>query len=122
MSAPPLDLVNNLLLFVSLLFAVCVACELLKDDMKILYQGVILLVDSALLLVTGWYFYTGIADGASTVTDPYYAIILATFGGLCIVLFIFIWLPRVLSPYKMGADYPAVGRKPARPREPGGWE
>jgi hypothetical protein len=38
----------------AIMFTACIACEFIKDDMKLLYQGVILLVNGAIGLVVGW--------------------------------------------------------------------
>jgi hypothetical protein len=125
----PLDLYNNLLLFSALLFGVCIACEWLKDDMKIIYQFVILFFGCApILLLLGWYLYMGIDNAGTTFTDGYLAAVLSFFGGI-LALLAFIKLlykpgdkPGVaVQSFGEGADYPTPPRAPQRPRKPGGF-
>lgn len=124
----PLDFYNQLLLFAALLFIVCIACEWLKDDMKIVYQFVILLFDSAIILLLGIYLYLGVDNAGTTFTDSYMAAVLFFFGGILGFLAIVKLLYKpgdqpgvALEPYGVGADYPAPPRNPQKPKMPGGF-
>ncbi len=121
-SVPPLDLVTSFLSFAVLLFLAFIACEWLKDDMKIIYQFIILIFDGAILLLLGVYLYLGIDNSGSTYTDPYFAAVLFFFGGILALLSFVKLLYRpgdqpgvALQPYGQGSEFPARHRKPERP-------
>jgi hypothetical protein len=113
---------NACLVFMAIMFTACIACEFIKDDMKLLYQGVILLVNGAIGLVVGWsLFADNILYGSSTLSYDPLGWIVSTFGALCGVLLFVIWLPRALKPLRGGSDFSHdTPRRPMRPREPGG--
>jgi len=114
---------NTVLLFMGILFASNIACEWIKDDMKYLYQGVALLIDAALGLIMGWELFTENVwlGGIGSMQFPPLGFVIAGFGALCFVLFVFKWLPMVVKPYeKAGGDYPLSPRSPKKPMQPGG--
>lgn len=116
------DTVNTLMMFAGVLFCAAIACEWLKDDMKYLFQGVALLIDSALMIMLGLELFTQniVTDSGSTMQfDPLGAILLG-FGALCFILMAARWLPLLLKPYEGGADTPVSPRAPKRPMRPGG--
>jgi peptidoglycan/LPS O-acetylase OafA/YrhL len=125
----PLEYYNQLLLFSALLFIVCIACEWLKDDMKIIYQFVILFFAVApITILLGIYLYTGVDNAGTTFTDPYMAPVLFFFGGVLALLAIIKLLYKpgdkpgvVVQSFGVGADYPAAPRNPQQPRKPGGF-
>ena len=112
---------NACLIFMGILFTACIACEFLKDDMKLLYQGVILLVNGAMGIVVGWaMFGENVLYGTTAISYDPVGWIISSFGALCGILLFVIWLPRAFKPYRGGADFQDAPRRPQRPREPGG--
>lgn len=120
MTAPPLDLVETLLILAGILFSIIVACEWLRDDMRYVYQGVLLLVTGAICLVSGYSFFTGVTSGADTIILEPIGGVLGFFGGMCALLVLIVWLPKILAPYSGRSD-PSISQHPQqRPRGPGG--
>jgi len=113
------------------LFAACIACEWLKDDMKYLYQGAMLLAISAMCFIFGWGLFSDTIQYGNLGTVHFEPLgwVLIFFGAASFVLFILAWLPKIIAPYNISVPgfpkpkiaplhaqqanlHPQYGRKP----------
>jgi hypothetical protein len=116
------DTLNYIMVFMALMFACCIACEWLKDDMKTLYRVIILITNAALGLVSGWELFTNnvVFAGGMTMQFEPLGFILSTFGALNgLLLFIVIILPIIRPFGGQGSDFPSPAKQIKKPREPG---
>lgn len=118
----PFETFNSCLYVIVGLFAACIACEWLKDDMKYLYQGATLLSISALCFIMGWGLFS---DTVLYATDVYVHFeplgwVLIFFGAASFVIFIFAWLPKIVAPYNISVPrFPKPKIEPMHPQQAG---
>jgi len=109
------------LLLIGLLFGGCIACEWLKDDMKYLYQGVMLLTISAVSLIMGFELFTGNIwyGGLGGMQFEPLGWILLFVGGVSFLLLLVIWGPKIAAPFNVHVSpFPRPAIKPMQPPQP----
>jgi Kef-type K+ transport system membrane component KefB len=118
----PYETLNTVLIMVAGMFAACIACEWLKDDMKYLYQGALLLAISAMSLIFGWALFSDTINYADLGTVHYEPLgwVLIFFGAASFVIFIFVWLPKIVEPYNIALPrFPKPRVEPMHPQQTG---
>lgn len=116
------ETLNTLIWVIFLLYGLCIACEFLKDDMKILYRTILLLINAALGLVAGWSLFTTnvLYTAGTTMQYEPLGFILATSGAFSFLLLCVTLLPYALRPYShAGSGFQSQMSTPKKPRQPG---
>jgi len=124
---PPIELFNQLILSAIMLCGLSVGCEFLKDDMKLVYQTVLLILDAALFLLLGAYSFMGIDNAGTTYTDGYMGAVMFFFGGILLVIVCMKLLIRpndqpgpALAGFGEGSEFQTPPRQPKQPMRRGG--
>ena len=117
------ETINMCLPFMGMLFLAAIICEWLPDkDMKLFFQFIAFITNSAVGIVCGWAFFTNNIIYTQGMTMQYEPLggVLAIFGVLCFMLFIITLLPRILHPYDhAGSAFQQSPKALVKPRKPG---
>jgi len=118
---------GDCLLFLGIMFLVFLGCELIKDDAKVIYQSMILLINAAVSFVLGAAIFSGNVEYYSYGTMQYSPIawVFMFICGVCFIMMFVTLLKRGVKPFdKAGKIFPHGTRPPRDPEKPpraGGW-
>jgi hypothetical protein len=115
----PGELFSMLILAVVALIAIAAYATRIEDDLRYIYQGVVLLIASALSLLMGFTTVAGdVVYGDIPVPERLGYVFLAI-GAFLFILLCFVWMPKIMKPYDVHVKaFPKPLIKPLQPPQP----
>lgn len=115
------DTWNTCATLIGILFLAFLGCEYIKDDAKIVYQTILMLINTSLSFVLGAVIISGDLEYYSYGTVEYSPLgwVFLGLAGMFGIMMIVTLLRRGVKPFeKAGSIYPTERRQPRQPEEP----